>query len=132
MKNKLFLLPVIAGLLVFSSAVAVSAHHFVSGEYYSNAGFPATYFTDHTITIAGTFNAFVFGGTQVFAKIDSVDEKGQPVTWLAEWGPESELDGAAVTRESLRPGDVVILKGNPSRDPEEHRIFIQVMNRMPD
>jgi hypothetical protein len=42
------------------------------------------------------------------------------------------LSRDGVTRESLKPGDVVEIKGNPGRNPDDHRIRMQSITRPSD
>ncbi len=50
-------------------------------------------------------------------------------TWAVEWGAGGQLSRDGVTRESLKPGDIVIIKGNPGRNPDDHRIRMQSITR---
>jgi hypothetical protein len=43
------------------------------------------------------------------------------VTWAVEWGGGGQLGRDGVTRDTLKPGDHVIIPGNPGRNPEDHR-----------
>jgi hypothetical protein len=47
-------------------------------------------------------------------------------------GRRCAIDPGAVTRDSLKPGDHVILTGSPGRDPPEHRIRLHKIVRPSD
>jgi hypothetical protein len=109
----------VMGLGIASSA---SAHH----------SFAATYFVDRTITVKGSLVQFLYRNPHSFIKINGPDEKGVMQTWSIEWGGGGQLSNEHVTRDTLKPGDQVIVTGNPGRDPEEHRIRLQSITRPSD
>lgn len=116
---------VAAGLIVivsgFSPAPA-SAHH----------GFAATYLPDKTVMIAGTVVEFRFLNPHSYVTVDCREPSGAPVRWTVEWGAGLQLDRRGVTRESLKPADYVIVRGNPARDPDVHRVRMVTIVRPSD
>jgi thiamine monophosphate kinase len=61
--------------------------------------------------------------------VEAPDDKGETQTWAVEWGAGGQLSRDGVTRESLKPGDHVIVKGNPGRNPDDHRVRMQSITR---
>ena len=118
-KCKLFVVLVVAMLL---SGGAAYAHH----------SFAATYFVDREITVEGTLTQFLFRNPHSFVKVQAPDDKGDMQTWSVEWGGGAQLDREHVTRDTLKPGDHVIVTGNPGRDPTEHRIRLHKIVRPAD
>jgi len=61
------------------------------------------------------------------------DENGQEVRWAVEWAAAGALqrDGVA-TREILRPGDIVLIEGAPGRNPADHKIRLNHIERPSD
>jgi len=118
-KCKLLLLSMALGFL---SAGSAQAHH----------SFAATYFVDREITVKGSLTQFLFRNPHSFIKVDAPDEKGVMQTWSVEWGGGGQLTNEHVTRETLKPGDQVIISGNPGRDPAEHRIRLHTITRPSD
>ena len=118
-KCKLFVVLVVAMLL---SGGAAYAHH----------SFAATYFVDREITVEGTLTQFLFRNPHSFVKVQAPDDKGEMQTWSVEWGGGAQLDREHVTRDTLKPGDHVIVTGNPGRDPTEHRIRLHKIVRPAD
>ena len=111
-------------VLVLLIAVAL-----VSGmTAYGHHSFAATYLEDKTITIEGKLVQFMFRNPHSFVHI--LDAKG--VRWGVEWGGAGQLGGQGVTRESLKPGDYVIVSGNPGRNPADNRIRMQTLRRPSD
>jgi Family of unknown function (DUF6152) len=102
------------------------------GTAYGHHSFAATYFVDQEITVDGTLTQFMFRNPHSFVKVDAKDDKGQVQTWSVEWGGGAQLTQAHVTRDTLKPGDRVIVSGNPGRDPNEHRIRLHKIVRPAD
>jgi hypothetical protein len=115
-------------LLVLALAIAL----FAGGRAYAHHSFAATYFVDQEITVDGTLTQFMFRNPHSFVKVDAKDDKGQIQTWAVEWGGGAQLTQAHVTRDTLKPGDHVIVTGNPGRDPAEHRIRLHKIVRPSD
>jgi hypothetical protein len=110
-----------AGCVVLAAGGAL-AHH----------SFAATYFVDQEITVEGTLTQFLYRNPHSFVKLMAPDSKGQMQTWSVEWGGGAQLTQAHVTRFTLKPGDRVIVTGNPGRDPAEHRIRLHKIVRPSD
>jgi len=89
-----------------ASAVPAYAHH----------SFAATYFEDKTQSIEGDLVQFLFRNPHSFVHVEAKDEKGQLQRWAIEWGAGLQLNRQGVTRETLHPGDHVIITGNPGRN----------------
>ena len=119
MKRKLFLLLAAAALM---AVVPAYAHH----------SFAATYFEDKTQSIEGELVQFLFRNPPSFVHVEAKDEKGQVIRWSVEWGAGLQLNRQGVTRETLKPGDHVIITGNPGRNPEDHRMRMRTIARPKD
>jgi hypothetical protein len=104
------------------ACTAVHAHH----------SFAATYFVDKEITIDGTLTQFMYRNPHSFVKVMAKDDKGEPQLWSIEWGGGAQLIQEHVTRDTLKPGDHVIVTGNPGRDPNERRIRLHKIVRTSD
>ena len=107
MKARLALMFVLLG----SCAIPVLAHH----------SFAATYFEDKVITIEGDLVQFQFRNPHSFVDVAVKDAKGETTRWAVEWGAGGQLGSQGITRESLKPGDHVIIQCVPGRNPEDHR-----------
>jgi hypothetical protein len=102
------------------------------GHAYAHHSFAATYFVDREITVEGTLTQFMFRNPHSFVKVEAPDDKGQKQTWAVEWGGGAQLNQEHVTRDTLKPGDHVVVTGNPGRDPAEHRIRLHKIVRVSD
>jgi len=109
-------------IVAMLASSAGQAHH----------SFAATYFVDREVTIEGTLTQFMYRNPHSFVKVAAPDDKGQMQTWSVEWGGGAQLTQEHVTRETLKPGDHVIVTGNPGRDPTEHRIRLHKIVRPAD
>lgn len=114
------LLATAAGLLVIGAGA--HAHH----------SFTATYDESREITIEGTLVQFMFRNPHAFVHVMAPDEEGEMQRWGVEWGGAGQLSGQGVTRDSLRPGDHVIITGNPGRNEVDHRIRMRSLLRPSD
>jgi hypothetical protein len=120
LKTKLLVLTV-AGLTVLG--VRAHAHH----------SFAATYLEGEKMTVEADVVQFLFRNPHSFLQLTSKDAKtGEPITWAVEWGGGGQLGSQGVQRETLRPGDHVIVEGEPGRDPDAHRMRMIKIKRPSD
>ena len=90
-----------------ASAVPTYAHH----------SFAATYFEDKTQTIEGDLVQFLFRNPHSFVHVEAQGRKGRMQRWAIEWGAGLQLNRQGVTRETLHPGDHVIITGTRDATP---------------
>ena len=109
-------------LVVLGYVLPASAHH----------SFPATYLVDEHVSIEGDLVAFLYRNPHAFVHVNVMDENGEMTRWAVEWGGATALAGQNVTRETLKPGDHVVIVGNPGRNPEDHRLRLQSIERPAD
>ena len=115
MRTKILL--VVAASLV--AGTATFAHH----------SYSATYDVSQRITLEGKLVQFVFKNPHSFVTIQAPDNKGVVRRWSLEWSGTGALQGQGVTRESLKPGDEVIVVGNPSRVTGEFKALMVSLKR---
>jgi len=119
-KQKLAVM-LIAGASLFG--VNAWAHH----------SFAATYFEDKRVTVEGDLVQFLYRNPHSFVHVEVKDPAtGEMVRWAVEWGAGGQLGRQGVTRETLKPGDHVIVVGNPGRNPEDHRLRMVNITRPAD
>jgi len=118
-KRKLFLLLAAAAIMAI---VPAYAHH----------SFAATYFEDKTQSIEGDLVQFLFRNPHSFVHVEAKNEKGEVIRWSVEWGAGLQLNRQGVTRETLKPGDHVIITGNPGRNAEDNRLRMRTISRPKD
>ena len=94
--------------------------------------FPATYLVDQQVTVEGTVVQFLFRNPHSFVHVMAPDKNGVMQRWAVEWGAGGALGDAGVTHDTLKPGDKVKITGNPGRNPADHRIRMQSIERPGD
>jgi len=93
----------------------------VSAPALSHHSFSATYIVDKQVTIKGTV-----------VHVQAPDKDGKMVTCAVEWGAGGSLGSDNITRDTIKPGDKVIIKGNPARDESSQRIRMHSIERSSD
>jgi thiamine monophosphate kinase len=63
---------------------------------------------------------------------DPKEKGGELYRWAVEWGGGGQLGQQGVTRETLKPGDHVIITGSPGRNPADHRLRMRSIYRPKD
>jgi hypothetical protein len=92
----LLLLPFYGGKL--------SAHHSVAG-----------YDTQKVITVRGVIKEFNWRNPHVYVVWDAKDENGKVVEWAGELSSPTTMIQQGMNRNSLKPGDEVLISLHPSR-----------------
>ena len=85
-----------------------------------------------SVTIQGELVAFLFRNPHSFVHIMVKEKDGSMVRYAVEWGGAGQLGGQGVTRETLKPGDHVIISGSPGRNPADHRVRMVTLHRPKD
>lgn len=99
---------------------------------FAHHSFSATYLEDQSITIEGELVQFLFRNPHSFVHVMVTEKDGSKVRYAVEWGGSGQLGGQGVTRETLKPGDVVVITGSPGRNPAEHRVRMVSLRRPKD
>jgi len=121
MKRTVLTMLGIAILLTLSGSRAF-AHHAAT----------ATYVHGKSITVEGTLKEFVWRNPHSFMKVEGPDDKGTTQLWLIEGAAPTQLAEGGVTKNSLRPGDHVIVTGTPGRVADDHRMLLEKIERPSD
>jgi hypothetical protein len=114
-------------LVGLAAAMLLSA-----GRAYAHHSFAATYFVDQVVTVKGTVTEFLFRNPHSFLKVQAPDDKGEMQIWAVEWAGGAQLAQANVAKDTLKPGDQVVVSGNPGRTASEHRIRLKSISRSTD
>ena len=112
--------------------VAVATGALLAGAAYGHHSFTATYDESKTVEIKGELVQFMFRNPHAWVHVMAPDDNGVMQRWGVEWGGAGALTGQGVTRESLKAGDVVVITGNPGRNPIDHRIRMRTLLRPSD
>ena len=113
-------------LLALVGAVVVgaglSAHH----------SFSAYYHEQQSMTIEGDVVEFDYRAPHAWLHVSASDSSGRKHTYAAEWANPSRLNRDNITKDTLRPGDVVIVTGSPGREEAEHKLHLKAIERPKD
>ena len=120
MKRRILVL--LAGVVLLTGDGRVFAHHSFSAEYDST----------QKIELDGVVTQFVWRNPHSFMKIDVMEKDGTTKSWALEWGSTGQLAQAQITRTSLKPGDRILVTGEPARDPSAPRLLITTLKRPSD
>ena len=102
------------------------------GRGYAHHSFAATYLEDQEQTIEGELVQFLYRNPHSFVHVMAPDDKKEVLRWAIEWGGGGQLGQQGVTRETLKPGDHVVVTGNPGRNPADHRLRMRQIVRPKD
>ena len=94
----------IAPLLLLALGTVVSAHH-------SMAGYDDT----KKITLSGVVSEYRWRNPHAWVVWDVKDANGKVVEWAAEMNSPTSMIQVGMNRNSLKPGDEVIITVNPSK-----------------
>ena len=119
-------------LLALTAAAFVGAFVYMVAPVSAHHSFAATYFEDKTESVEGELVQFLFRNPHSFVHVEGKDKDGNTVRYAVEWGAGLQLNRQGVTRETLKPGDHVIITGNPGRNPEDHRLRMRTITRPSD
>jgi hypothetical protein len=111
----------------FASAALIPA-----GRAVAHHSFAATYFENKTQKLEGNVVQFMYRNPHSFVQIEAPDARGAVQRWSVEWGPSGQLGRQGVTRDTLKPGDHVVIIGNPGRYPDDHRLRMVNITRPSD
>ena len=108
-------------LAVLAASTPVRAHH----------SFAATYLEDQSVTIEGQLVQFLLRNPHSFVHVMVKEPDGTLQRYVVEWGSSAQLVGK-VTRDTLKPGDQVLITGNPGRNTADRRIRLLTFKRPSD
>lgn len=99
-----------------------SAHH----------SFGAFYHEEQSVSIEGTITEFHYINPHAWVYIAARDLSGVVRSVGAEWANPGRLNQQGIRKDTLKPGDHVIITGSPSRDPSEYKLHLKGIERPAD
>ena len=112
--------------------MAFGAALFVTAAANAHHSFPAYYFEDQTITIEGEVAEFDYRAPHAWVHVLVGDANGQIQRFSAEWANPQRLMRDGITRDSLKPGDRVVVTGSPGRTASERKMHLKRVVRPAD
>jgi len=103
----------------------------VGAQAFAHHSFAATYIENQSVTIEGELVQFVLRNPHSFVNVDVTETDGSKVRYVVEWAAPAQLQGK-VNRDTLKPGDHVVITGSPGRNTEDHRVRMLTFRRPKD
>lgn len=92
--------------LAISTPAPVPAHH----------GFAVEFNKDSPLTLTGTVTKMEFMNPHIYFYVDVKEKDGKVVNWAFEGGPPNVIYRQGSRKDTLKPGDVVTVKGFRAKD----------------
>lgn len=102
-------------------SLAVAALLMGTGAW-GHHSFAAVYLEDQEVTIEGRLVQFLWRNPHTLVHVMVEQDDGSNVRYVVEWGSATQLGATGVTQATLRPGDYVVINGNPGRNVEDNRV----------
>lgn len=116
---KLRILSLAVGLALV--VTAVHAHHSIAGAYDSN----------REVTVEGIVAEFRFVNPHPFVTVEVKTSSGEVQQWKVEMDNRSELADVGMTKDTLKPGDRIVVRGNPANE-QPQSLYIRKLDRPAD
>jgi hypothetical protein len=102
------------------------------GQAFAHHSFGATYVENKQLSIEGELLQFVYRNPHALLQVMAPDANRQMQRWTVEWEAMGQLDHQGVTSMTLKPGDRVIITGNPGKNAGDHWLRAQTIVRPSD
>jgi len=99
---------------------------------YAHHSLPAAYDVTQTITVEGVVTQFHLRSPHsfIFVEVQADDEEVE--TWAVEWGNTVGMARAGYDKDTILPGDRIIVTGEPARDTERKWVHLVTLHRPAD
>ena len=101
------------------------------GRAYAHHSFAATY-DSKQLSVEGEVLQIVYRNPHALLQIMAPDASRQMQRWTVEWEARGQLDHQGVTSMTLKPGDLVVVTGNPGKNSSDHWLRAQTIVRPKD
>ena len=109
-------------IAIFIAGVTANAHH----------SFGAYYFENQSTTLEGEVQEFQLRSPHALLLFKARTPEGSVETYTAEWANPRRLSDAGITKDTLKPGDLVVVVGSPGRNPGERKVHLKGIRRPAD
>jgi exonuclease VII large subunit len=99
---------------------------------YAHHSFAAEYLENQTTSIEGELSEFEYKNPHAWVYVMVKDASGQTQRFAAEWANTNRLKAQGILKDTLKPGDHVILTGSPGRNADDHKIHLKQIERPSD
>jgi hypothetical protein len=112
----------VLALVTCTAGVAVRAHH----------SFNSYYFENQILSFSGQISEFQYVSPHAWVLFTSVGKDGVERSYAAEWASPARLGRAKIERDTLKPGDVIVMTASPSREPGSNKLHLKSIQRPAD
>ena len=88
----------------------------VSAPVFGHHGFSVEFDKDNPLTLTGTVTKMEFMNPHIYFYLDVKGKDGKVVNWAFEGGPPNVIYRQGWRKDTLKPGDVVTVKGFRAKD----------------
>ena len=99
---------------------------------YGHHSFAVYYLEDQAVSLEGELMALDYVNPHAWVHVAAADTAGRVHRVSAEWSNPGRLKRQGITRDTLKPGDRVIVTGSPARDPSEYKMHLKRIERPAD
>jgi uncharacterized protein DUF6152 len=99
---------------------------------YGHHSFATFYFEDQMISIEGELVEFDYRAPHAWVHLMAVDRQGLMQKYSAEWANPNRLGRDGIAKDTLKPGDRVVITGSPGRNAAEYRLHLKSIERPAD
>ena len=103
----------------------------VAAVAHGHHSFPSMYDLNQEVTIKGTVVAIMLRNPHTVIQVMAPASDGQLYRWAIEWAAAGTLE-RTTGGVLLKPGDRVIVRGAPGRNPADHKLRLTAIVRPSD
>ncbi|NNC64401.1 MAG: hypothetical protein HKN84_06420, partial [Gammaproteobacteria bacterium] len=81
---------------------------------------------DVVVAFEGTVTNFGWANPHVYIHVETTDDAGEVVEWEFETDATPILSRSGWSRDSLAPGDTVLVRGNPDKSGRAHALLVSL------
>jgi Family of unknown function (DUF6152) len=100
----------------FFPALALASAFVLAAPLMAHHGFSVEFDETKPVTLTGVVTRMEFMNPHIYFYVDVKDTKGKAVNWAFEGSPPNILYRQGVRKDTIKPGDVVTVKGFRARD----------------
>ena len=100
----------------FFSALALASAFLFAAPVIAHHGFSVEFDETKPVTLTGVVTRMEFMNPHIYFYMDVKDAKGKAVNWAFEGSPPNILYRQGWRKDTIKPGDVVTVKGFRARD----------------
>ena len=112
----------VLALVSLTAGATLRAHH----------SFNSYYFENQILSFSGQISEFQYVSPHAWVLFTSVGKDGVERSYAAEWASPARLGRANIERDTLKPGDVIVMTASPSREPGSNKLHLKSIQRPAD